>query len=392
MIDLEKHNESQEQQEVQQEEQQEAPQIDYSSIKPDLPSVGWVLLTVFLLGPLGIIPAIVFFSQQRPKRALCCLVPALIYLVSGIILSVAAMGYAKNNPVIENAAESSITYEVTSAPNEDDSAALTGGYSADASAEQEYATYESAEQDDITDDILGCDIPIVSGTDYYQIYQATHRYFDNIRNCKINCTYVTESDLSSTNLTEDAISLITQQYLLAEQLQEFYALADDDSDHRILYREMLGHLDTVRAVIKSIEIDPDDPVVCPPLLDNAAYVTLDIYYMDYLPVYEAVVQALNSLEGDDDGMMELVSNAYERYKDQIPLEELEEDENHGIFKSAMYAYLYDQYLYCAEPKVETDVLATLWHRNGSWEMELVGLPLDTGMNICTAGLFIDPQR
>lgn len=43
--------------------------------------------------------------------------------------------------------------------------------------------YEEPEElAEIVSDILGSDIPIISGTDEYQIYQATMKYFENVRN------------------------------------------------------------------------------------------------------------------------------------------------------------------------------------------------------------------
>lgn len=393
MIDLEKKDSSQEQQQVQ--------NSAAAEIKPDIPSVGWVLLVLFILGPLGIIPAIVFFRSYRPKRALCCLIPALFYLVFFAIMLPVSINAAKNNPPHDTELpSSSVVSSVTvSEPIEESAEVMTNGADDEnagviSDITQDSQTYEPTAQEDdlaeIVSDIVGSDIPIVSGTNEYQIYQATMQYFENVRNHKVNYAQLTESDITSPNLSADAANLIQAQYAYAQQLMELFALADDDSDQRILYREALSHLDNVHAVIKSIEIDPSDPVVCPPILDNAAYVTLDIYYMDYIPVFQAVFNYINTYGLDDEKMSELISNSYEAYKDQIPYEELE-NRNEALLKSAMYAYLFNEFLYCAEPKVETDVLATLWHRDSGWEMEVVGLDLETGMNVYTAGLFIHPE-
>ncbi|MGN1423112.1 MAG: hypothetical protein ACI4XA_07035, partial [Oscillospiraceae bacterium] len=61
-----------------------------NEVIPDKASVGWVLLVLFLIGPFGIIPAIVFFKSKRPKRALCCLIPAIVWLLPSMIMSAAS--------------------------------------------------------------------------------------------------------------------------------------------------------------------------------------------------------------------------------------------------------------------------------------------------------------
>lgn len=112
--------------------------------------------------------------------------------------------------------------------------------------------------------------------------------------------------------------------------------------------------------------------------------------MDYLHVFMEIANKLNSAAQDDDELTRLFEEAYQYYKDEIPDEELATN-GESLLKSALLAYLFRENISYAEPKVETDVMATLWHRESGWEMELVGLPMDTGMNIYTAGLYIHPE-
>lgn len=374
MIDLEKHDNSQ--------EKQADNTSSVTSSSNDKASVGWVLLVLFLMGPFGIIPAIVFFASKRPKRALCCLIPALVWILPAIIMNIAAAIYVKNNPAstMPTPADTSIAADVTTAPEDDHTEAPV----------DDNAYEEPEELAEIVYDILASDIPIISGTDEYQIYQATKDYFENVRNHRLNYSYITESEFASSNLSTDAQDLLGIQYSYAKLLQELFALADDSSANRILYNEALSHLDTVHAVLKTIEIDPNDPVISPPIMDNVAFVTLDIYYVDYLPVFMEIANKLNSAAQDDDELTRLFEEAYQYYKDEIPDEELATN-GEALLKSALLAYLFRENISYAEPKVETDVMATLWHRESGWEMELVGLPLDTGMNIYTAGLYIHPE-
>lgn len=354
-----------------------------NEVKPDKASVGWVLLVLFLLGPFGIIPAIVFFKSKRPKRALCCLIPALVWILPVIIMNIAAAIYVKNNPVstTPTPVDTSIAVDVTTAPENDHEDAPVDDNVYD----------EPEELAEIVSDILGSDIPIISGTDEYQIYQATMKYFDNVRNHKLNHADISESELESLSLSSQAQELLLIQFSYAKQLQEIFALAEDDSVHRILYNEVLSHLDTVHAVLKTIEIDSDDEgLICPPFMDEVAFVTLDIYYVDYLPVFMEIANKLNSAAQDDDELTRLFEEAYQYYKDEIPDEEMATN-GEALIKSALLAYLFRENISYAEPKVETDVMATLWHRESGWEMELVGLPIDTGMNIYTAGLYIHPE-
>lgn len=375
MIDLEKHDNSQ------------GTQADNtSSVTPsgnDKASIGWVLVVLFLIGPFGIIPAIVFFKSKRPKRALCCLIPALVWILPVIIMNIAAIIYVNSKPAstTPTPADTSISSEVTAAPQAEDNA--------DDNAFDEPNVYEDLAE--IVSDIVACDIPIVSGTDEYQIYQATMKFFENVRNHRLNHADISESEFESLTLSSQAQELLLIQFSYAKQLQEIFALADDDSVHRILYNEVLSHLDTVHAVLKTIEIDSDgEGLICPPFMDEVAFVTLDIYYVDYLPVFMEIANKLNIAAQDDDELTRLFEEAYQYYKDEIPDEEMATN-GEALVKSALLAYLFRENISYAEPKVETDIMATLWHRESGWEMELVGLPMDTGLNIYTAGLFIHPE-
>lgn len=375
MIDLEKHNNPQ--------EKQADNTSSVTSSSNDKASVGWVLLVLFLMGPLGIIPAIVFFKSKRPKRALCCLIPALVWILPVIIMNIAAAIYVKNNPAYTTPTpvDTSIAADVTTAPEDDHEDAPVDDNAYD----------EPEELAEIVSDILGSDIPIISGTDEYQIYQATMKYFENVRNHKLNHADINESELDSLTLSPQAQELLMVQFSYAKQLQEIFALAEDDSVNHILYNEALSHLDTVHAVLKNIDIDSDDEeLICPPFMDKVAFVTLDIYYVDYLPVFMEIANKINSIADDEEKFTELLTAAYEYYKGEIPDEELATN-GEALVKSALLAYLFRENISYAEPKVETDVMATLWHRESGWEMELVGLPMDTGMNIYTAGLYIHPE-
>lgn len=75
-------------------------------------------------------------------------------------------------------------------------------------------------------------------------------------------------ELESLTLSSQAQKLLLVQFSYAKQLQEIFALADEDSVHRILYNEVLSHLDTVHAVLKTIEIDSEaEYLICPPFMD-----------------------------------------------------------------------------------------------------------------------------